>query len=75
MHVLRAIDKGFVEDLQVFAGDKAVYCGIGHHGGRVVPNHAVPVAGRGPFREELVLTGNVRKALENLTAYVWIDKV
>ena len=50
-------------------------CCIGHNGGRVVPYHAVPVARRGPFGEELVLSGNVRKALENLGAYVGIDKV
>ena len=53
---------GLPEHVHVLAAD-AFEVGIGHDRSAVVPHHAVPVAGRGPFRQETALLVMVHQPL------------
>jgi hypothetical protein len=74
VHFLRSVDNAVVKQFQVFRVH-ALDGGIGHDRGRVVAHHAVAVAGRGPFRQETALTGDIGQSRLDFLVHIGIDQV
>ena len=74
MYCVGAVCDGLPKLFGIIAS-QAFYVGAGNDRSRVVPNHAVPVTGAGPFGQETALQPGIHQAFLHLGFLVGVDQV